>query len=478
MSSLKKLTNEEYSFLNLMENLDSKDVKSMCLVNKDFQSLCNQYLNSIYKKLLKRDFKIDVQNNKVYQVLYDIVNGVYTKDSNNVYLSSFLYDQINSEQVFNLENISKILEVIKFTKNPDIEDVNKLTPTMLAVSLNSPKYLKKILEYKPDINKRDINNFNILTYAINLKSTLGINSDEIFNIVLSLKPQIENGDVEDAISNLNLDDFKLFRKTYMKELKNSDVLYFGLELCKDTEVLRYIVKNFYEQFDENRDIFEAMVNNDLDIETVKEMFKEILRLNKIDIKQYVKNKIGEYNDNNEEEKLIGFLIIVNDLIDINEIIEYIMKETSDSVKKTVFETYNNINLNLNTQENKSVFKYLLETEVPLIVIKETHKLDYNEIIKELIYIPEDVKNKKEYIQNNKVYLSKLKQKLNELRSAGFTNNFFSIDLFNRLTVVLFMSALILKVDKEREKTLDNMNNYAKNKTITDKIDLKYWLSII
>lgn len=479
MNSLKKLTNEEYSFLNLMENLESKDVKSMCLVNKDFKSLCNQYLNSIYKKLLKRDFKIDVQNNKVYQILYDVVNGIYTKESGNVYLISFLYDQISSEQVFNNENISKVLDVIKFTKNPDIEDVNKVTPLMLAVSLNSEKYLKKILEYKPDINKRDINNFSILSHAINLK-TKAVNSTQVFNAVLSLKPKISRVDVEDAITMLKVEDFKLFKKSYIEELKTSDVLYFALELCTDAELLRYIVKNFYDQFDKKRDIFEIMINNDaLSVELVQDIFKEILRLNKINIKEYIKTKISEYDLDMQEERLMGFLFVLKDLINVNEIIEYIMEKTTDQVIETVFETYNDIDLNLNTNENKSIFKYLLESAVPLIVIKENAKIDYNELIRELIYIPSDVKKKEKYIQeNNRTYLVRLKQKLDDLRNVEFTGNMFVIDLCNRLTIVLLIASLILNLNKEKEKILNQINSYNKNKTITDKIDLKYWSSII
>lgn len=478
MTSLKKLTNEEYSFLNLLETMESKDIKSMCLVSRDFKSICDNYLNSIYKKLLKRDFKIDVPNNRIFQILYDMVNGLYKEETGNVYIVSFLYDKVDSEQLYNNDNIDNIIQVIKFTKNPNIEDVNKLTPLMLATNLNNIKVFNKILEYNPNINKRDINNFSILSHAIDWKTKNNSGSNTLFNKIVDMGVKITQTDIEDCIMNLDLRDFKIIVNKYKKEIKDLNVLYFSLELCNNINVLKYIINEFYNQYDKNEDIMTFILKNDmLGIDLSREVFIQILSLNKIDIKEYVLKKIYEYSKDPNEELLIAYLVILKDKINIDDIISYLMKNTSENIIDVVLKTYK-INFNKRDEENKSIFHLFLNTNLSFNLIKEQDEIDYNDLIKELVYIPNNIKNKKSYInKNNKEYITLLKNKLDILKDMENIKNTYLLDIFNRLTIVLLIASMLLDINKDHEKTSRIIKGYINNKFITDKIDIKYWLSI-
>ena len=384
--SIKRLTNEEYSFLNLLENLKSKDIKSMCLVNRDFKAVCDQYLNQIYKKLLKRDFNVKVENNKVFQVLYDLADGIYRNDYSNVYVLSFLYKSLNTEMLINSSNIDKLVGVVKFTKNPDIQDVNGVSPLMLSVMLNNTSVFKKIMEYKPNVNLRDINDYGIYMHMLEWRTkNLSSVNTVMFDILMSLDLEMKEIDVYSSLANLSLSEIKKFTKKYINEMNDYSVLNTALMTCENPDVIMYIIREFYKQFDEKADFLSIISESNLDIEESQNYLIQLLRLNKIDKSIYIKNQISNYLQTGQDNFLNGFLLLMEDEIDINDVIFELLKKSSDETIALVFRTFGEINLNLKDETEKSAFKYFLDRNLPLSLIKENDKIDYNELIKDLIF---------------------------------------------------------------------------------------------
>ena len=384
--SIKRLTNEEYSFLNLLENLKSKDIKSMCLVNRDFKAVCDQYLNQIYKKLLKRDFNVKVENNKVFQVLYDLADGIYRNDYSNVYVLSFLYKSLNTEMLINSSNIDKLVGVVKFTKNPDIQDVNGVSPLMLSVMLNNTSVFKKIMEYKPNVNLRDINDYGIYMHMLEWRTkNLSSVNTVMFDMLMSLDLEMKEIDVYSSLANLSLSEIKKFTKKYINEMNKYSVLNTALMTCENPDVIMYIIREFYKQFDEKADFLSIISESNLDIEESQNYLIQLLRLNKIDKSIYIKNQISNYLQTGQDNFLNGFLLLMEDEIDINDVIFELLKKSSDETIALVFRTFGEINLNLKDETEKSAFKYFLDRNLPLSLIKENDKIDYNELIKDLIF---------------------------------------------------------------------------------------------
>ena len=384
--SIKRLTNEEYSFLNLLENLKSKDIKSMCLVNRDFKAVCDQYLNQIYKKLLKRDFNVKVENNKVFQVLYDLADGIYRNDYSNVYVLSFLYKSLNTEMLINSSNIDKLVGVVKFTKNPDIQDVNGVSPLMLSVMLNNTSVFKKIMEYKPNVNLRDINDYGIYMHMLEWRTkNLSSVNTVMFDMLMSLDLEMKEIDVFSSLANLSLSEIKKFTKKYINEMNDYSVLNTVLMTCENPDVIMYIIREFYKQFNEKADFLFVISESNLDFEESQNYLLQLLRLNKIDKSSYIRNQISIYLERGQDNFLSGFLLLMEDEIDINDVIFELLKKSSDETIELVFKTFGEINLNLKDETEKSAFKYFLDRNLPLSLIKENDKIDYNELIKDLIF---------------------------------------------------------------------------------------------
>ena len=387
--SIKRLTNEEYSFLNLLENLKSKDIKSMCLVNRDFKAVCDQYINQIYKKLLKRDFNVKVENNKVFQVLYDLADGIYRNDYSDVYVLSFLYKSLNTEMLINSSNIDKIVGVVKFTKNPDIQDVNGVSPLMLSVMLNNTSVFKKLMEYKPNVNLRDINDYGIYMHMLEWRiKNLNSRNSAMFDTLISLDLEMKEIDVFSSIVNLNLVEFKKYTKLYKQQMKGYSVLYTAIAECNDADVLNFIVKEFYDQYDENRDLMETISQSviELTVEEITFIFMQILKSNNVNIQKYIMDSVSKYVENGQEEFLNIFLVLMEKEINVDQIIFKLLDNpaTPQSALIIIFKTFS-INFNLKDDSGKNVFKYFLDRNLPLSLIKENDKIDYNELIKDLIF---------------------------------------------------------------------------------------------
>ena len=46
--------------LNILENLEYKDLKNMCSTDKTIRMICEDNSNKLYKRLLERDFEIEI----------------------------------------------------------------------------------------------------------------------------------------------------------------------------------------------------------------------------------------------------------------------------------------------------------------------------------------------------------------------------------------------------------------------------------
>jgi ankyrin repeat protein len=457
--SLKKLSDEEYSFLETLEKLDTKDVKNMCLVNKNFNNLCNQYLNSIYKKLLKRDFNINVPNNKVFQILYDLVNGINNADKTNVYYTSFLYKNLNTEVIYNSRNVDKVINVIKFTKNPDIQDVNGTTPLMLSVIFNKVDLFDEILKYNPNVNIKDLNNYNVLMHILEQKNM----NMELFKKILSLNIKLNESEIYDVLLMLKGEGLKLFIKEYKKEMENYNILGYILKYGENDNI-EYIIKEFYKNFELNKDLFETVLDNEnLEIEQGKSIIKNLLKLNKIDKKAYVDKKIEQYIKQRSYDYLISVLYVFKESIKINDIIIYLLKNMNIEDVKKIFYIYDDININLK-KDDISVFKYILKSDLDLWDLSEKTIINYNELIKDL---------------DDEIHLIYLKEKLKKLETWVIENKEpkFHTDLFNLLTLVFMISTLKKNIGKQDviKKTLETFKD---NKEINKKIDINYWLSVV
>jgi ankyrin repeat protein len=223
--SLTKLSKEEYSFLQILENLDSKDIKNMCLTNKRFYNICDEYLNQIYKKLILRDFNVNVPNNKVFQILYDLVNGIKQKNKLDVYMISFLFKNIDIMDYYNRNNIDEIIKVLQFTKNANIQDKNGKTPLILSVFFDNKNLFEKVLKYKPDVNIKDKSGMSVLSHSL-LKFENQNLDLEFFKQILSLNVNLTEKNIHEAIKRLNVENFKLFIKKYKEEMKQYNLLYY------------------------------------------------------------------------------------------------------------------------------------------------------------------------------------------------------------------------------------------------------------
>lgn len=464
--SFKKLSEEEYSFLEIMEKFDSKDIKNMCLVNKSFNKLCDQYLNSIYRKLLKRDFSIDLPNNKVFQVLYDLVKGIKDDDKTNVYYTAFLYKNLNTEIIYNNRNIDKIINIIKFSQNPDMQDINGVTPLMLSIKFNKVKLFDEILKYNPNINIRDINDWNIIKYVI--KNGENINM-ELFKKVLSLDLTLEEKEVYDIISILKGQYLRLFIDKYKKQMEKYNVLDYMLKFG-DFENIEIIIKDFYKQFDIEKDLFGIIFDNEnIELEQVESFIENLLKYNKINKKNYINKKIEDYIKQMSYDSLFSLLLIFKESIKINEsykempLVLYLLKHVNIEDIKNLFFIYDDININLK-KDGISVFKYILKSNLDLWDIPENTKINYNDLIKDI---------------DDKLDVYYLKKKLKDLETWIIQKGEpkFQTDLFNLLTIVFMILSLKMKIGNSDviKKTLENFKD---EKYINTKIDIKYWLSVV
>ena len=83
------------------------------------------------------------------------------------------------------------------------------------------------------------------------------------------------------------------------------------------------------------------------------------------------------------------------------------------------------------------------------------------------------------MSDNKRYLVLLKKRLEELQTIEITrDNFYLTDVFNRLTIVVLIVSLLSNVNKEPEKSIQNIKQYMNTDSIKNNIDVKFWLSKI
>lgn len=83
------------------------------------------------------------------------------------------------------------------------------------------------------------------------------------------------------------------------------------------------------------------------------------------------------------------------------------------------------------------------------------------------------------MSDNKRYLVLLKKRLDELKKMGTNrDNLYLIDVFNRLTIVVLIVSVLSNVNKEPEKTIQNIKQYTEMESIKKDIDVKFWLSKI
>ena len=168
-------------------------------------------------------------------------------------------------------------------------------------------------------------------------------------------------------------------------MNDYSVLNTALMTCENPDVIMYIIREFYKQFDEKADFLSIISESNLDIEASQDYLIQLLRLNKIDKSIYIKNQISNYLQTGQDNFLNGFLLLMEDEIDINDVIFELLKKSSDETIELVFKTFGEINLNLKDETEKSAFKYFLDRNLPLSLIKENDKIDYNELIKDLIF---------------------------------------------------------------------------------------------
>ena len=81
-----------------------------------------------------------------------------------------------------------------------------------------------------------------------------------------------------------------------------------------------------------------------------------------------------------------FLVLMEKEINVDQIIFKLLDNpaTPQSALIIIFKTFS-INFNLKDDSGKNVFKYFLDRNLPLSLIKENDKIDYNELIKDLIF---------------------------------------------------------------------------------------------
>lgn len=83
------------------------------------------------------------------------------------------------------------------------------------------------------------------------------------------------------------------------------------------------------------------------------------------------------------------------------------------------------------------------------------------------------------MSDNKRYLVLLKKRLEELKKMETNrDNLYLIDVFNRLTIVVLIVSVLSNVNKEPEKTIQNIKQYTEMESIKNNIDVKFWLSKI
>ena len=83
------------------------------------------------------------------------------------------------------------------------------------------------------------------------------------------------------------------------------------------------------------------------------------------------------------------------------------------------------------------------------------------------------------MSDNKRYLVLLKKRLEELKKMETNrDNLYLIDVFNRLTIVVLIVSVLSNVNKEPEKTIQNIKQYTEMESIKKDIDVKFWLSKI
>jgi hypothetical protein len=167
--------------------------------------------------------------------------------------------------------------------------------------------------------------------------------------------------------------------------------------------------------------------------------------------------------------LISFLFIfkntkINDLFKGQPLILYMLELIPEDEYEDLFDLFNNINVNLKNNE-KSVFKYILDSPMGFDKLQRNIIIDYNELIKDLTSSKSDIE-----------YIYKLKEKLDDFHDKVETQ--YDEDLFSLLTVVFMISVEILKIEKKENYLVKILGEVQNEKLFNGKIDIKYWIKKI
>ena len=116
--------------------LPVKEITRLCTVNKHLHRICKHHEQTIYGKLLQRDFNVDN-----YKSIYKKMQYLYK------------YYKIQLSDPFVFRNEKWQIDMIHSLTNIDRQDKKGQTPLMLAIEYNSTtKVFEKIFEMNPNIN--------------------------------------------------------------------------------------------------------------------------------------------------------------------------------------------------------------------------------------------------------------------------------------------------------------------------------------
>ena len=133
--------------LNILENLEYKDLKNMCSTDKTIRMICEDNSNKLYKRLLERDFEIEINKKEIYEVLSNIFDVL--KKKYNFYEDTYYFIMlavIENDYFVIYKNIVKkskdLSYIIKILDNLDLEE----RATDYVVELVKSKYFKTIFK--------------------------------------------------------------------------------------------------------------------------------------------------------------------------------------------------------------------------------------------------------------------------------------------------------------------------------------------
>ena len=166
--------------------LDHKTLLKTCSTNKQIKQICDNYQNTLYKNLIKKDFGIKEFDPKMIYMLLD------TARSTDRFFDKNKHFELIMKNVENPRKLKKLVKYINIDSRdnngntPDINAQNNIGDTVLTIAIKKqlPEIINRILDLKPNVNLQTNSGDTALTWALT-KST-----PEIINKILDLKPDI------------------------------------------------------------------------------------------------------------------------------------------------------------------------------------------------------------------------------------------------------------------------------------------------